>query len=195
MLNTKYIIKPAKGGGDSVLRNKGSLGPVWFVRSVRFEPAADDVMNALTHFDPKDTAIVFTADSNMVGLAASADTAGTISLVKNDNDEITYLSEAPGKRFAVFSEVYYKRGWRAWIDDHEAPIVRTNYVLRGLSVPPGRHIIRFFFRPLSYYLGRQIQWMASIIFLLMMTGAIIVAVQEIRRERGSLREGALLQAA
>jgi hypothetical protein len=195
MLNTKYIIKPAKSGGDSVFRNKGSLGPVWFVQGVRFEPAANDVMNALTHFDPKDTAIVFTIDSSNVRLAASGDTAGTITLVKNDNDEITYLSQAPGQRFAVFSEVYYNRGWRAWIDDHEAPIVRTNYVLRGLSVPPGRHIIRFFFRPLSYYLGRQIQWMASIIFLLMMTGAIIVAIQEIRPGRGSLRNDTLLQAA
>lgn len=193
MLNTKYIIKPTKDG-DSVYRNNNSLGPVWFVRAIRFEPAANDVMNALTHFDPKDTAIVFTVDSNKVHLV-SADTAGTISLIKNDNDEITYLSQAPGNRFAVFSEVYYNRGWRAWIDDHETPIIRTNYVLRGLSVPPGRHIIRFFFRPLSYYLGRQIQWMASIIFLLMIAGTIIVGVQVIRRTRGSLRDNALLRAA
>jgi uncharacterized membrane protein YfhO len=153
-------------------------------------------MNQLTHFNPKDTAIVFSADSANVRFnPVAADTTGTITLVKNDNDEITYLSQSPGERFAVFSEVYYNRGWRAWIDDHEAPIIRTNYVLRGLSIPPGRHIIRFFFRPLSYYLGRQIQWMASVIFLLMMVGAIIVAVQEFRHESGSLRDGPFLQAA
>jgi hypothetical protein len=203
MLNTKYIIKPVAGGGDSVLRNSGSLGPVWFVKAVRFEPTAQDVMNQLSYFNPKDTAIVFAADSGNVRLnsvaadssPAPADTAGSISLVKNDNDEITYLSQSPGNRFAVFSEVYYNRGWRAWIDDHEAPIIRTNYVLRGLSIPPGRHVIRFFFRPLSFYLGRQIQWMASIIFLLMMVGAIIVAIQEFRHESDSLHGGALLQAA
>jgi len=196
MLNTRYIIKPVHGGGDSVLRNNGSLGPVWFVKAVHYEPTAQDVMNQLTHFNPKDTAIVFSADSANVRFnPVAADTTGTITLVKNDNDEITYLSQSPGERFAVFSEVYYNRGWRAWIDDHEAPIIRTNYVLRGLSIPPGRHIIRFFFRPLSYYLGRQIQWMASIIFLLMMAGAIIVAVQEFRHESGSLRDGPFLQAA
>jgi Bacterial membrane protein YfhO len=203
MLNTRYIIKPVAGGGDSVLRNNGSLGPVWFVKAVRFEPTANDVMNQLTHFNPKDTAIVFAADSANVRLnsvaadspSAPADTAGSITLVKNDNDEISYLSQSPGKRFAVFSEVYYNRGWRAWIDDHEVPIIRTNYVLRGLSIPPGRHIIRFFFRPLSFYLGRQIQWMASIIFLLMMAGAIIVAIQEFSQESDSLHGGALLQAA
>lgn len=195
MLNTKYIIKPTTGGGDSVFTNQGSLGPVWFVRAVRFEPAAKDVMNALTHFHPEDTAIVFAADSGTVSLGPATDTAGTIQLVKNDNDEITYLSQSTAKRFAVFSEVYYKRGWRAWIDNSEVPIIRTNYVLRGLSIPPGRHIIRFFFRPTSYYVGRQVQWMASIIFLLMLAGAIIVAVQERSRKPDFLHDNTLLRAA
>jgi hypothetical protein len=195
MLNTKYIIKPGRTGGDSVLENKSTLGPVWFVRGVRFEPSANDVMNALTHFDPKDTAIVFSADSSRVKWNRVGDSLGTISLVKNDNDEISYLSQAPGQRFAVFSEVYYNRGWRAWIDDHEAPIIRTNYVLRGLTIPPGRHVIRFFFRPLSYYLGRQVQWMANILFLLLVAGAVIVAMQEYRRLPRRVSGDALLQAA
>lgn len=178
MLNTKYIIQPTGDGGDTVVRNKGSLGPVWFVRDVQFEPTAAAVMNALTQFHPKDTAILFSKDSAKVAYDKTADSAGFIQLIKNDNDEITYRCDAPQRRFAVFSEVYYKRGWRAWIDDKEVPIIRTNYVLRGLSVPKGRHIIRFFFRPLSYYLGRQIQWMASIIFLLMLAGLVIVFWRE-----------------
>jgi hypothetical protein len=194
MLNTKYIIKPAKGG-DSVLENKNALGPVWFVRGIRFEPTANDVMNALSHFDPRDSAIVFSADSGRVTAGFGGDPPGTISLTKNDNDEITYLSQAPGQRFAVFSEVFYDRGWRAWIDDHEAPIIRTNYVLRGLSIPPGRHVIRFFFRPLSYYLGRQIQWMANIVFVLLIAGAVIIALQEYRRLPRPASDDALLQAA
>ena len=178
MLNTKYIIETASNGGDTVVRNKGWLGPVWFVRGVQFEPTAGAVMNALSHFRPKDTAILFSQDSGKVAYEATSDTAGTIQLIKNDNDEVTYRCESPHGRFAVFSEVYYKRGWRAWIDNKEAPIFRTNYVLRGMSIPKGRHIIRFIFRPLSYYLGRQIQWMASIIFLLMAVGMVIVFLRE-----------------
>jgi hypothetical protein len=195
MLNTKYIIKRARTGGDSVLDNPGTLGPVWFVRGVRFETTPNDVMNALTHFNPKDTAIVFSADRSGVKWGTAGDSLGTISLVKNDNDEITYLSQAPGERYAVFSEVYYNRGWRAWIDDHEAPVIRTNYVLRGMSIPPGRHVIRFFFRPLSYYLGRQVQWMANIVFLLLIAGTVIVAVQEYKRVPRPASGDALLQAA
>jgi hypothetical protein len=181
MLNAKYIIRAIRGGGDTVIPNKGNLGPVWFVDGVRFEPAAKEVMDDLTWFDPKRSAILFAADSAKVippdTTTTKKDTA-MIKLVLNDNDEASYLSQSNHRQFAVFSEIYYKRGWRAWIDEREVPIIRTNYVLRGLSVPAGRHVIRFFFRPLSYYLGRQIQWMASIIFLLMIAGAIIVALRE-----------------
>jgi hypothetical protein len=178
MLNTKYIIRPAHNGGDSIVRNQGSLGPVWFVHSVRFEPTAKDVMNALTRLHPEDTAVVFSADSAKVAFDAVPDTSGSIQLLKNDNDELTYLSESHYRRFAVFSEVFYKRGWRAFIDDKEAPIIRTNYVLRGLSLPAGRHIVRFFFQPQAYYLGRQMQWMASIVFLMIVAGAIIIALRD-----------------
>jgi hypothetical protein len=194
MLNTKYIIKPRKVGGDTVVRNDSALGPAWYVRAVRFEPTPNAVMSSLTHFDPRDTAIVFSRDSGLVG-AGIGDTTGTISLVRNDNDEVNYLSQATGPRFAVFSEVYYKRGWRAWVDNTETPIIRTNYVLRGLSIPAGRHLIRFVFRPLSYYLGRQVQWMANIVFLMLVAGAVIVALREYRRVIRPVSDDALLQAA
>jgi len=181
MLNAKYIIQAIRGVGDTVILNKNNLGPVWFVDGIRFEPTAKDVMDDLTWFDPKRKAILFAADSPRVlppDTAATKSDTAMISLISNDNDEATYISQSNHRQFAVFSEVYYKRGWRAWIDAKETPIIRTNYVLRGLSVPPGRHVIRFFFRPLSYYLGRQMQWMASIIFLLMVAGGIIVALRE-----------------
>jgi len=181
MLNAKYIIRAVRGGGDTVILNKDNLGPVWFADSIRFEPTAKDVMDDLTWFDPKHAAVLFSADSAKVippDTARTKSDTAMIALVSNDNDEASYLAQSNHRQFAVFSEVFYKRGWRAWIDDKEVPIIRTNYVLRGLSVPAGRHVIRFFFRPLSYYLGRQIQWMASIIFLLMIAGAIIVGLRE-----------------
>ncbi|HTI92640.1 MAG TPA: hypothetical protein VL727_18720 [Puia sp.] len=181
MLNTRYIIRHTRKGGDTVILNEGALGPAWFVRNVQFKPGAAEVMSSLSGIHPGDTAIVFSDDSARVAYdAVPKDTDGSIELVKNDNDDVIYLSETTDRRFAVFSEIFYKRGWRAWIDNQETPIIRTNYVLRGLSIPPGRHIVRFFFRPTSYYVGRQLQWMASIIFLMMLSGAVIVAVWQIK---------------
>ena len=172
MLNTKYIFQPTQDGHDSVILNPGALGPVWFVQTVKYAATPKAVMDDLTGLDTKDTAVLFTKDQGKaVYDAASA--GDTISLQKADNDEMIYQSQTSGKRFAVFSEVFYDRGWHAYIDDTdtETPIIRTNYVLRGLSVPAGKHTIRFTFHPASFYIGKTLQMLAGLVLLLLLITA------------------------
>jgi hypothetical protein len=176
MLNTKYLLFPsASGRGDSVALNPNALGAVWFVRGIRFAPTPRAVMDALTGLDTRDTAILFTADAAATAgikpIPPQDDTTrrDSIVLIHNDNDEMTYHSTSAYARFAVFSEVYYNRGWKAFIDGTEAPIIRTDFVLRGLSIPAGSHDIRFTFHPTSYYTGRSIQVIASILLYLLLT--------------------------
>jgi hypothetical protein len=178
MLNTKYILRRSVTGKEFVYQNANCLGPVWFVDSVRFLRTPKTVMDTLTHFQPAQEAIVFTADKDKVAYTPGPDTSAQIHLLNNDNDIITYVSTSKKPRFAVFSEIFYDRGWKAWVDDRAVPIIRTNYALRGLSIPPGRHVVRFVFHPLSYYIGRQVQWMAIILQLLLVAGAVIVSLYE-----------------
>jgi len=179
MLNTKYILRRNNvTGEDFVYQNPNCLGPAWLVDSLRFLPNPKTVMDSLTHFQPEQEAIVFAADSGKIAFDPGPDTSAHIKLLNNDNDVVTYVSESKKRRFAVFSEVFYQRGWKAWVDDRESPIIRTNYALRGLSIPPGRHVLRFVFHPLSYYLGRQMQWMATILLLLLLAGAALVTLYE-----------------
>lgn len=178
MLNTKYILRRNVAGEDFVYQNTNCLGPVWFVDSLRFIQKPKAVMDSLTHFQPEQEAILFAADRDKVAFDPGPDTSAQIKLLNNDNDVITYVSESTKRRFAVFSEIFYQRGWKAWVDNRESPIIRTNYTLRGLSIPPGRHILRFVFHPLSYYLGRQMQWMATILLLLLLIGAVLVTLYE-----------------
>ena len=173
MLNTKYIIQSMQGGTDSVLVNPSNLGPAWFVNAVKYESSPFAVMNALTNLNPKDTAVVFAKDQKLASYTASSNASDSIYLVNNLNDEVTYKYNASTNRFAVFSEVFYDLGWKAYIDEKETPIVRTNYALRGLSVPAGQHDIRFVFRPSSYYNGEKIALFGGIIIWLMIIGAII----------------------
>ena len=100
-----------------------------------------------------------------------------IELIKNDNDIITYSSKSNANQFAVFSEIYYDRGWKAYIDDKETPIVRTDYVLRGLAVPAGTHNIRFEFKPASFYNSVIIAFIASAIIWLLLVAAAFVQVK------------------
>ena len=172
MLNTKYIFQPTPDGHDSVILNPGALGPAWFVRTVKYAPTPKAVMDGLTGLDTKDTAVLFTKDQGKAVYDAAA-AGDTISLQKADNDEMIYESQTSGKRFAVFSEVFYDRGWHAYIDDSdtETPIIRTNYVLRGLSIPAGKHRIRFTFHPASFYTGKTLQLLAGLALLLLLIAA------------------------
>ena len=177
MLDTKYYLLPsASGRGDSVAINPDANGPAWFVKAIRTYPAPRALMDALTNLDTKDTALLFNGDNAVTNSQSPGD---TIYLIHNDNDEMIYHSTSSQPRFAVFSEIYYNRGWQAYIDNHEVPILRTNYVLRGLAVPAGQHTIRFVFHPASYYVGRTIQILASILLLGLLAFA---ALKEYRRK-------------
>jgi hypothetical protein len=172
MLNTKYILQSNEKGEDVVFTNDQNLGPAWFVKAVRFEPNAKAVKDALTNFNPKDTAILFTKDTRAAYFDPTSDTTGSIQLVSNLNDVVQYTSNSSSQKFAVFSEVYYDKGWKAYIDGKESPIIRTNYVLRGLVVPAGKHTIKFEFHPESFYTGKTIAQIVAIIIWLLLIAAI-----------------------
>ncbi|MGV3528910.1 MAG: YfhO family protein [Flavisolibacter sp.] len=186
MLNTKYIIQQDQTGKDQVYTNPDALGDAWFVKGLRFENDANAVMNALSNFNSADTAILFATDKNLAG-TATADSTGRIELVENKNDEILYRSHSTSGSFAVFSEIFYNKGWHAYVDGKETPIIRTNYVLRGLALPAGDHKIRFEFHPTSYYTGRTVANIANIIIWLVVLGALFVLYR--RRQTPELKNG------
>ncbi len=169
MLNTKYLIqKDGRGTTLQAQPNPGALGPCWFVKQVVFVKNADDEMKALDNFSPADTAFVQESFKASVTSMPQPDSTARIRLVKNDNDVITYTSEAATNQFAVFSEIYYPAGWKALIDGKETPIVKTNYVLRGLPIPAGKHNIEFRFEPQGYIMGKKAGMAGMIITLLLL---------------------------
>lgn len=174
MLNTRYLILP----GDSVARNEEACGPAWLVKGVSFAGTPQAMMDGLSALNTRDSAILFTKDS--AGIRSVVSPNDSITLVDNGNDSMTYLSSTASQRFAVFSEIYYDRGWKAYIDDSETPIYRTNYVLRGISIPPGRHTIRMVFHPHSFYWGQQVQRIVGILTLLLL---IFVIYKEVKSRK------------
>ena len=121
------------------------------------------------------------SEKNKIAFMPVFDSTAKIQLIKNDNDVITYSSKSNTNQFAVFSEIYYDRGWKAYIDNKEAPIVRTDYVLRGLAVPAGNHSIRFEFKPASFYNSEIIAIIASaIVWLLLAVTAFFMYQKKIK---------------
>lgn len=183
MLNTKYIITGNPSSPQAQL-NTGALGNAWFVKAVKFTNSAEEEMNALNDFHPKDTAVVNKEFQNAVKFDAGAlDSSAAIKLIKNDNDYIKYESNNSHNGFGVFSEVYYDRGWKAFIDNKETPIVKVNYVLRGLSIPSGKHTIEFRFEPQVYKISSTITTVFSVILILLILGVIFIEYREYTRKR------------
>lgn len=179
MLNTKYLIIPDQQTGQPMVQpNSNALGACWFVKGVRYEKGPAEVMNALTYFNPKDTAVVEEKFRNSITALGNSDSSATIALVSNENDKVTYRSTSSSAQLAVFSEVYYDAGWKATIDGKETPIVPANYVLRALTVPAGNHEIIFSFEPASYAIGSKAGIGSSVIIWLLLIGAVVSGLRK-----------------
>ncbi|MDR0792476.1 MAG: YfhO family protein [Chitinophagaceae bacterium] len=155
MLNTKYFINnnPSTRQPAAQLNNE-AWGNAWLVKSIQPVPNADAEMKALDSIT-KDVAIVDKRELSKIKEQPQYDSTAEIKLVQNKNDYIHYAFNASKNQFAVFSEIYYPYGWTAAIDGKAADIVRVNYLLRGLSVPAGKHDIVFEFKPKSVALGAK----------------------------------------
>jgi len=179
MLNTRYVITPDQQTGQPMLQvNPDALGQAWFVKHIQYVKDQGASMKALDHFSAKDTAIVEEKFKKDIPFEPVADSSGSIRLLKNDNDLVTYQSTSKNNQFAVFSEIFYDRGWKAYIDDKETPIIQTNYVLRGLAIPAGNHQIRFEFKPASYYNSNTAAVAASALIWLLLIGAVVSTVRK-----------------
>jgi hypothetical protein len=174
MLNTKYFIMPGeKGGPPQMQLNMQAMGNAWFVNNAHAVNNADEEIAALTDFVPSETAVYDKRFENLVkGHMISKDTLATISLTEYKPNHLTYESNAGKEQLAVFSEIYYDKGWNAYIDGVESPYFRANYVLRAMIVPAGKHKIEFRFEPTVYKTGEKISLASSLLLVLLSLGAL-----------------------
>jgi len=172
MLNTKYFITPDKNNQPIPQRNPEALGNAWFVSNMRMVKNADEEIAALAKFNPANECIVderFKAEVN--GFDFVTDTTANISLIEYQPNYLKYQSNSLVDELAVFSEVYYDKGWKAYIDGEEVSHFRVNFVLRAMMVPAGSHIIEYRFDPPMFNKGNKISLFASLIILLLAAGS------------------------
>jgi hypothetical protein len=169
MLNTKYFVNQQ----GQAYTNPDALGSAWFVKGIQWakDPAAE--MNALTTLNAKDTAVMNLANQKSMSGLNGYDSAASIKLVSKSNDVLQYQANTKNTQLAVFSEIYYDKGWKAYIDNKETPILKSNYLLRSIVIPAGSHTVKFEFKPESYYsniIYAQICEWLSILLILILIG-------------------------
>ena len=67
---------------------------------------------------------------------------------------------------AVFSEIFYPKGWSAYIDGVGVEHFPVNYILRGLFIPKGAQEIVFEFKPKSFFISANIAFFSSCLLII-----------------------------
>ena len=174
MLNTKYFI--AGDQANAVIANPEANGNAWYVSEIRKVAGADDEIKVLNEINTKTAAVVDTTLFKTSKSKYSA--ANIIQLIEQKPNYLKYETNCFEDGFAVFSEVYYPTGWIAKIDDVEVDILRVNYILRGMEVAKGNHVIEFEFKPNSYYIGNKIMLFFNVVILLVFVGGVYLSVKK-----------------
>jgi hypothetical protein len=168
MLNTKYFIGQGQNGQPIAQLNPGAFGPCWLVKGIKFVNSVNNEMLALDSTNLRDTAVVNESFKASIKQLPVADSLASIQISERQNDKITYAFNASAPQFAVLSEIYYNRGWNAYLDGQKADYVKTNYALRGIAIPAGKHTVEFKFEPTAYKTGNAISfWGVVLIYLIL----------------------------
>jgi hypothetical protein len=171
-------------GSTVTLENRRALPRVWAVREVVplkkrqiLEAVHTSHLPGGAVFDPRDTALV---EARSGAKARHGLSRATVSILKLEPDHAIIRSVSNGPTFLVLSDVDYP-GWQARVDGRPTPVLKTDFILRGVFVPAGRHEVRFDFRPLTFRVGLTL----SLLSLLLFFGLAWRALRSGRREAGT----------
>ena len=195
MLNGKYIIV---GGEYPPVQNPYAFGNCWFVDSVAVAATPDDEIALIGRTDLRTTAIIgddFKWAQEAVMSSGVDTSADRIALTGYTPKELRYTFRTTAERAAVFSEIYYPKGWKAWIEPagtygqvknghykptsqaREIDLFRADWMLRGALIPEGEGELIMRFEPDSYQLGKEISRASSIVLILLLLGSVaLIAV-------------------
>lgn len=145
MLNTKYVIYNPDA---PPLFNKYAYGHAWFAPAYIYVNSADEEIDALGKYNLKDTVVVDKRFKDVLGdKKFEQDLTADIKLESYAPNYLKYSYNTGKEQMLVFSEIYYDKGWKAYLNGEEVPYFRVNYVLRAMVVPAGKGTIEWKFEP------------------------------------------------
>ena len=167
-LNTRYIILD---GGAAPVRNVGALGTAWFVEEVVPAASAAEELALVGSVDLARQAVIGEDFAELSAFAPTGHTSAAIEMVSYAPNCVRYHYSAPEERLAVFSEIYYPKGWKAWVETPDGQRIdlalgRVDWTLRAAILPAGEGEVVMRFDPESYRIGAAISRASSILLLL-----------------------------
>ena len=181
MLNTHYIIY---NPGAMPLINGHAFGNAWFVSEIKIAQNADEEIHLLGKTDLRNEIIINKEFENETAtLPTGKDTGAVISLTTYAPNRLVYKSSSAVEQLAVFSEIYYPKGWNVTIDGKERGHFRADFLLRAMRIPAGTHEIVFSFKPKSYFTGNKIATAGSGLLLLLLLGTLYIEIRKFLQKK------------
>lgn len=180
MLGEKFVpVFTSPDGGEVVLENTSVLPKGWLVPAALTVPTPEQALMLLRHplYDPRKFAIL--EEKPPIPLPAPGEglpDAGRVLVESYGGERIVMQAESSVNSLLVTGDKFYK-GWKASVDGREVPVLRVNYLFRGISLPPGKHRVEMVFDPLPFKVGKWLTLSSFALFLL-------TVGWEIARKRG-----------
>jgi hypothetical protein len=151
VFHQKTVDKKGKPFIIHIYRNKKVLPRAFIVKNAVVIKDKDKILARLLELDFKKTVILEedVADLSNEGKEAKA------KVVSYSPNRLVVAAKLNSPGYLVLSEILYP-GWQAYEKGEKLPLLRANYILRALYLPPGDHRITLVFKPRSYILGRSI---------------------------------------
>jgi hypothetical protein len=170
MLNAKYIVYGDQA--TNVMMNPSANGNAWFATELKTVKSANEEINSTKYQNTRSTAFVDASKFQVKDQTFAMDSSATVNLLERKPPYLKYKFNSSQAGLILFSEIYYPKGWHAFVDGKETEILRANYVLRGLQVPAGEHVIEFKFEPKPYVVGNKITMASSWVVVLLVLGCL-----------------------
>ena len=159
MLNTKYIIFNQEGE-KQIFKNEFSSGSAWFVKENINVFDDDQEIKSLDTLNYKEISVSQSFESKKY-----YNNTSSIVVAEKKSDYIRYDVISDDTGLIIFSEIFYPKGWKAYINDQEVTIERFNYILRGLEVQKGKHKLELVFDPTIVKLSSNISLFSTLGFM------------------------------
>jgi len=176
MLNTKYFIMPMQGGETTPLTNPYAFGNAWWVDNVKYVDNANQEIEQVGKVDLRKVAVADKQFEKVLGQSAAHDSTDVVSITAYQPNNLKYTAESKNGGLLVFSEIYYP-GWTATVDGKPAELGRVNYILRALSLTPGKHEVVLDFHPASVKTTETVAYVAGGLLLLLIVAGGVMAVR------------------
>lgn len=180
MLNVRYVIGPSATADDVATRPTAN-GAAWTVRSVVRAASPEEEITLTGEVDTKHEAVM--SDEFLPENYNFTD--GTVTLEEYRPNYLRYTTQSEGNALAVFSEIYTREGWRAYIDGEEVRPLRADYILRALELPAGSHTVEWRYRAPHW---NAIEAVTLIFSIAVLAAFIITVITVIRNERRQTTE-------